>query len=409
MTRLTIERLGHEGDGVAETPGGRVFVPLALPGETVEAQVDGERGRLVEIVSKSRDRREPICPHFGACGGCVLQHLEQAPYLAFKRQIVADAFASRGLTPEIGEVVPIAPGTRRRVVLTARRGREGVYLGFHALRGEEIVAIKTCAIASPAIVRALPGLRALAAPLVSLRKEVRLTVTAAENGLDVAIDAARRDVDAAARAALVAAASAARVLRVTLGGEPVVTLGEPIIDVDGIKIPLPPGGFLQAAVESEAILQAQVAQALTKAKRVADLFSGLGTFSLPLARRAQVTAVEADKASLAALSIAHKRTPGLKPIRTLVRDLFREPLSPKELEAFDAVVVDPPRQGAKAQAEALAKSKVPLIVAVSCNPATLARDCRILVDAGFTLGPVTPVDQFLFSPHIEIVTVLRRA
>lgn len=408
MTRLTIERLGHEGDGVAETPAGRVFVPLALPGETIDAEVDGARGRLVAVVSRSRERLEPVCPHFGSCGGCVLQHLQQAPYLAFKRQLVAEAFASRGLTPEIADVVPIAPGTRRRVVLAARRGREGVHLGFHALRGEEIVAIGTCAIASPAIVRALPGLRALALPLVSLRKEVRLTVTVAENGLDVAINASRRDVDAATRAALVAAASAARVLRVTLEGEPVVTLGEPMIAVDGIKIPLPPGGFLQAAAESEAVLRTQVLAGVAKAKRVADFFSGLGTFSLPLARRAQVTAVEADKAALSALTVAHKRTPGLKPIRTLVRDLFREPLSPKELEAFDAVVIDPPRQGAKAQAEALAKSKIPLIVAVSCNPATLARDCRILVDAGFTLGPVTPVDQFLFSPHIEVVTDLRR-
>lgn len=409
MTRLTIERLGHEGDGVAETPAGRVFVPFALPGETIEADIKGERGRLIALVAGSPDRQPPVCPHFGACGGCLLQHMKPAAYLGFKRRLVVEAFANRGLEPEVHEVVDVAPGSRRRVVLTARRGREGVQLGFHAAKGEEIVAVGECAISRPAIVSALPVLRSLVAPLVSLRKEIRLTVTAAENGLDVAIEGTRRDLDSDVRTAVVAAASAARLLRVTLDGEPVLTLGDPIVRFDGIAVVLPPGGFLQAAAEAEDVLRRCVVEAIGKTKHVADLFCGAGTFALPLARRSQVTAIEADKAALAALSAAHKRTPGLKPLKTLLRDLFREPLSPRELDGFNAVVLDPPRQGAKAQAEALAKSKVPMVVAVSCNPATLARDCRTLVDAGYRLGEVTPVDQFLYSPHIELVTVLRRA
>jgi 23S rRNA (uracil1939-C5)-methyltransferase len=403
-----IERLGHEGDGVAEAPSGRVYVPFALPGETIEAEVEGEWGRLTRVVAASPERQPASCPHYGACGGCVLQHLKPDAYLAFKHRLVVEAFANRGLAPEVAPVVAIEPGSRRRVVLAARRGREGVQLGFHALKGEEIVAVRECVVASPAIVRALPALRDLVAPLVSLRKEIRLTVTAAENGLDIAIDGARRDLEPTVRAAVVAAASSARFLRVTLDGEPVVTLGEPVIAFDGIWVTPPPGAFLQAAVEAEAVLRAHVLIATAKSKRIADVFSGTGTFALPLARRSQVTAAEADKAALAALGTAHKRTPGLKPMKTLLRDLYREPLSPRELDSFDAVVLDPPRQGAKAQVEALAKSKVPLVVAVSCSPATLARDCRILVDAGYRLGAVTAVDQFLYSPHVELVTVLRR-
>ena len=406
--KLEITRLGHEGDGVASCEGRSVFVPFALPGEVVEAEVTGERGALIRVERPSPDRQAAACAHFGACGGCALQHLQPAGYLAFKQQLVADAFKARGLAAEIAAPVTIAPGTRRRVVLSAVRGRDGVRLGFHAGRGSEVVPIRDCAVARPGIVRALPALARLALPLVSRRGEVRLTVTEAENGLDVAIDGGKGGLEGAARLKLAEAAGAGRFLRVCVNGEPVLSLGEPVVDFDGIKVGLPPGGFLQAAAGSEAEIRRCVLEATAGAKRIADLFSGLGTFSLPLARRTEVTAVEGDKTMLAALSAAYKRTPGLRPVKTLVRDLFRDPLSAKELDAFDAVVLDPPRQGAKAQAEQLAKSKVPVVVAVSCNPATLARDARTLVDGGYTLGKVTPVDQFLYSSHVELVAVLRR-
>ncbi len=406
--RLEITRLGHEGDGVGEVAGRAVFVPFALPGEGVDAEVAGERGRLISVETPSPDRQTALCPHFGTCGGCALQHLKAAPYLAFKRQLVIDAFRDRGLSPDVSEVSPIAPGTRRRVVLSGSRGRAGVLLGFHASRGTEIVPIGACTVAVPAIVKALPALMRLAEPLVSRRGEVRLAVTAAGNGLDVAITGVKGRVEGAQRLEVVEAARAGRFLRVTIGGDPVLSLGEPVVDVDGSKVALPPGGFLQAAIESEAELRRLVLAATAGKKRIADLFAGLGTFALSLGRSAEVTAVEGDKPSLAALEAAHRRTPGLKPLKALLRDLFRDPLSLKELDAFDAIVIDPPRQGAKAQAEAIAKSKVPVVAAVSCNPATLARDVRILVDGGYTLGAVTPVDQFLYSAHVELVAVLRR-
>ncbi len=406
--RLEITRLGHEGDGVGDVAGRAVFVPFALPGEVVEVEVAGERGRLIGVEKPSPDRQTAPCSHFETCGGCALQHLQPAPYLAFKRQLVIDAFKDRGLSPEVSEVCPIATGTRRRVVLSAVRGRSGVLLGFHAGRGTEIVPVRECTVAAPSIVKALPALMRLAEPLVSRRGEVRLAVTAAENGLDVAITGVKGALEGTQRLEVVEAARTGRFLRVTIAGEPVLSLGEPVVDFDGIKVALPPGGFLQAARESEAELRRHVLAATVGAKRVADLFAGIGTFSLSLARHAEVTAVEGDKPSLTALQAAHRRTPGLKPLKALLRDLFRDPMSVKELDAFDAVVLDPPRQGARAQAEALAKSKVPVVVAVSCNPATLARDVRILVDGGYTLGAVTPVDQFLYSAHVELVAVLRR-
>ena len=406
--KLSIVRLGHDGDGIAETPQGRVFVPFTLPGESIEAEVEGARGRLVATILPSPDRQTPACVHFGTCGGCALQHLRPAPYIAFKRALVVEAFKSRGLAPDVAEVMPIAPGTRRRVVLSAVRSPDGASLGFHAARGEAVIAVQECPVARPEIVRALPALRGLAEPLLSRRGALRMTVTAAGNGLDVAVSGAKPGADGAARLRAFEAARRGRFLQVTLDGELLVSLGTPMIDVDGIKVDLPPNAFLQAAVEAETELRGVVLAATIGAKRVADLFAGLGTFSLPLARRAQVTAVEVDRAALGALSAARRRTPGLKPITTIARDLFREPLSAKELDGFNAVVLDPPRQGAKAQAEMLAKSKVPLVVAVSCNPATLARDARILVDGGYALGAVTPVDQFLWSPHVELVAVLRR-
>jgi 23S rRNA (uracil1939-C5)-methyltransferase len=260
----------------------------------------------------------------------------------------------------------------------------------------------------PAIVKALPALAGLAEPLVSRRGEVRLEVTAARNGLDVSISGAKRGLDGPTRLKVAEAARVGRFLRMTIDGDPLLVLGEPVVDFDGIEVALPPAGFLQAAKASEATLWRLVRDATAGARRVVDLFAGLGTFALPLSRSAEVAAVEGDKASLSALAAAHRRTPGLRQIRTIVRDLFREPLSARELDTFDAVVLDPPRQGAKAQAGEIAKSAVPLVVAVSCNPATLARDARILVDGGYRLGLVTPVDQFLFSPHVELVAVLRR-
>ena len=411
---VAIVGLGAQGDGIAETPDGPLFVPFALPGETGRVVATrGQHARLVEVVSRSAARVAPTCRHFRACGGCVAQHMAPPLYAAWKQDIVVRAFAHRGLTPVIGEMVGVPPRTRRRAVMAAlQAGTAGdtgtLVLGFHAGGSSEVVAITQCHVVVPAIEAALAALRALAAVVLSARETAQLTVTATPGGLDVVLDGAERAAGPAARAALGRIAAANGILRLTWNSDLIVQSATPRLAFGNAEVGLPVGAFIQATAEAEHAIGAIIATAVGKARRVADLFAGVGTFSLPLARRARVLAIDADRAAIAALEEAARHGRGLKPIETRVRDLLAEPLSRKELGGFDAVVFDPPRAGARAQAEMLAKSAVRLVVAVSCNPATLARDARILVDGGLTLGEVIPIDQFVWSPHIEAVAVFRR-
>ena len=392
---LDIARLGAQGDGIAETPSGQVFVPYVLPGERVQAQVKGERGRLVAVLDASPKRIAPVCRHFTHCGGCALQHLEREAYLAWKRESVTAAFAARGIEAQVSHVVSVGLGARRRATFSARRSGRGVVLGFYEAKGHEIVDLHECPVTASAIVRALPGLKRLIEPFTAQKVPLRLTVTLAANGLDVAIEDVPGELGPDARERLAHEAAALKLARVTLAGDTLYQSTVPAVRFGEANVVLPPRAFLQAAPAAESEMVRLVVSALGGARRIADLFSGLGTFTFPLAKGAPVLAVDGDKQAIGALQSAAKRTPGLKPIETKVRDLFREPLSPKELESFDAVVLDPPRAGAAAQAAALVGSRVVTIAAVSCNPATLARDARILIDGGFKLERVTPVDQFL--------------
>jgi 23S rRNA (uracil1939-C5)-methyltransferase len=322
---------------------------------------------------------------------------------------VATAFGARGILAPVGHVVMVGLGARRRATFSARRTGRGIVLGFFEARGHEIVDLQECPVTASAIVRTLPGLKRLVEPLVTQKFPVRLTVTLAANGLDVALEDLPAELPPEIRERLAREAAAASLARVTVAGDTLYQSTVPAVRFGEANVVLPPRAFLQAAPAAEAEMVRLVTAAAAGAKRVADLFCGLGTFTFPLAERAPVLAVDGDKQAIAALQGAAKRAPGLKPIDTKVRDLFREPLAGKELEGFEAVVFDPPRAGAAAQAAALAGSKVQTVIAVSCNPATLARDARILIDGGFKLEAVTPIDQFLYSPHVEAVAVFRRA
>ncbi len=405
---LDIARLGAQGDGIAETPSGPVYVPYVLPGEQVQAEVKGERGRLVAVISKSPERVPPVCRHFTHCGGCALQHLERTAYLAWKRELVTAAFAARGIEASVDPVISVGPGARRRATFSARRTGRGVVLGFYEAKGHDIVELHECPVTAPAIVSALPALKRLAEPLTSRRLPVRLAVTLAANGLDVAIEDVPAELSPETRERIAHEAARAKLARVTLAGDTIYQSTIPAVRFGAANVVLPPRAFLQASPVVEAEMVRLIAAALAPAKRIADLFCGLGAFTFPLAKGAAALAVDGDRQAIAALANAAKRTPGLKPIETKVRDLFREPLAARELSTFDAVVLDPPRAGAAAQAVALAQSQVGTIAAVSCNPATLARDARILLDGGYKLERVTPIDQFLYSPHIEAVAVFRR-
>ena len=405
---VEIERLGAKGDGVAAGPEGPIFVPFTLPGERVRIAVEPEndRARLIELLEASPDRIAPICPHFGVCGGCALQHLESHVYLDWKRAQVVAALKSRGLEAEVEPVRSVPLGSRRRAALVLGRGKAGLALGYRRARSHDLIDVAVCTVLSPRIVERLPKLKQALAPLLGGKREAKVGVTDTENGLDIVIEGVRPT--PATLGAFAGKAASLGLARLTADGESMAPGDPPEIDLSGARVRLPPGAFLQASGAAEAVLAGLVREGVGGAKHLADLFAGLGTFTFALARDAAVDAFEADEAALHALEDAARKTPKLKPVRGLARDLFRAPLSPKELQAYDAVVLDPPRAGASAQAQELAKSSVPKLVAVSCNPGTLARDLRTLVDGGYRIARIVPVDQFLFSPHIEVVAHLDR-
>jgi 23S rRNA (uracil1939-C5)-methyltransferase len=400
---LDIVRLGGQGDGIALVADGERFVPFALPGERVR---EASQGLPAILSSPSPERRAPICKHFGTCGGCVAQHMSDALYAEWKRGIVVEALRHRGIDAEVAPLARIPPASRRRAVLTAQRTASGVVLGYHRRRSHELFAVEECPVLTPAIALQLAALRAVIATLDAT--DVRVTVLATPSGLDVELDAEKPALASKVARLVQAAAPLARIARVSTNGATVFEHTRPMLDIDGTAVVPPPGAFVQAVGEAERLMAEAVLQATPRAKRIADLFTGIGTFTLRLARRARVLAIDSDRRAIAALEAAARQGQGLKPIETRVRDLFRDPLSPRELDVFDAVVFDPPYAGAKVQAEALARAKVPVVAAVSCNPATLARDLRILVDGGYRIERIVPIDQFLYSAHVETVAILRR-
>ena len=411
---LTIERVGGQGDGIAYGADGRpVFIPLTLPGEQVAASVEGERGVLDHLIAASAERITPPCPHFGTCGGCAFQHWATAPYLAWKVGEIRAELARAHIETEILPPFIASPGRRRRVALHARRGPDGrVMLGFKGRRSWSVVPIETCVIAHPAIVEALPRLARLAGPFLEHRKSApTLHVTVTDTGLDVdvtGVEAKSGGLSADARRRATAIAAEMDLARLTLAGELVYMAREPLVRFGAVTAPLPAGGFLQATAEAEAIMAGFATEALGTASRVADLFCGSGAFTFRLAERAGVLALDASAPAIAALAKGRASATGLKGILAEARDLFRRPLLVREMKGLDAVVFDPPRAGAELQAGEIARSAVPLAVGVSCNVQTFARDAAILVQGGFRLDRVLPVDQFLWSPHIELVGVFTR-
>ena len=410
LRELEVLRVGTQGDGVAEGP---VYVPFTLPGERVRAKAQAGRGELVEVLAPSADRQAPPCPHFFACGGCALQHWTQPPYLVWKAELIREALSREGLEAEILPPVACAPGTRRRLALHARPGRPGeARLGYKARGSWALVDIEVCPIADPRLVASFPALRRLAAAFLEHpRSAPTLHVTWTETGVDVDVTGVERrtgglSADAQLRAA--EGAEAAGFARVTLAGEILYQAGRPSVRLGQAVVALPPGAFLQATQAAEQAMGDFVLEAAAGAERVADLFCGVGTFSFRLAERARVLAADASAEAIVALGAAVAGAPGLKPIAAEARDLFRRPVLAQELKGVEAVVFDPPRAGASAQAGQIAASGARRAIGVSCNPATFARDARVLVDGGFTLERVLPVDQFLWSPHVELVGVFSR-
>ncbi|MCL3881614.1 class I SAM-dependent RNA methyltransferase [Marivita sp. GX14005] len=404
MTELTIERLGHLGDGIAEGP---VYVPGALPGERVTGTREGDVLRDMRILTPSADRVAPPCPHARACGGCQLQHAADGFVAEWKRDAVRQALAQQGIAADPDLPITSPPRSRRRAAFSVRRTKKGALAGFHMKASDVIIAVPNCILVHPELVAALPMVEALGVAGASRKGELSVLVTLTETGLDVAVQGGK-PLDTTLHQSLAEIARAHDLARIAWDGEIALQRRAPVLRLGRAEVTLPPGAFLQATREGETALVDAVKQALTGAKRVVDLFAGCGTFALPLTESAPVHAVEGDRAMMRALDHAWRNTEGLKRITHEARDLFRDPLLPEELSRFDAVVIDPPRAGAAAQVAQVAKAAVPRIAHVSCNPATFARDTATLIAAGYDLEWVRVVDQFRWSTHVELVALLRR-
>ena len=410
---LTIARMGHQGDGIAETHNGLVFVPGALPGEVISAEVKDGRAEQFDLIEASPDRRPIHSETYAECGVAPMQHWADEPYLAWKRDVVIQTLAREGIETEVEATVAVPQASRRRLALHARSGPGGrVLLGFKARRSWRLVELTDCPVSDPALIAALPGLAKVAAPFLGHPKSApTLHVTLTDTGLDVDVTGVEKKsggLTADVRARAIAAAHEADLARLSLDGDTLVMARQPRITFGRATVPLPPAAFLQAAPAAEAAMVSRAVEAVRGAKKVADLFCGAGTFTFPLAGVASVIAADSSAASIAALKAGVSTAQGLKTIDAQARDLFRRPLSPYDLKGCEAIVIDPPRAGALEQTQQLPGTKAGLVVGVSCNPQTFARDARILIDAGFRLEKVTPIDQFLWSTHVELVGIFRR-
>ena len=406
LEEVSVVALDSNGNGV--TPNGAI-VPLALPGERARVRLEGKRAELVETLEASPERAEPICRWFGRCGGCAAQHMSASLYREWKRGLVIEALKREGVSAKVEELVDAHGAGRRRATFHARfpHGQPDE-VGFMRARSHDIIAIDDCPLFSPGMAGAIQAARALSGDLRGLMKPLDIGIAATLDGLDVDLRGSG-PLGRAETQKLTRTADALDLARVSNHGEVVIERRPPRVAFGETLARLPPGAFLQATEAGEKWLAEFAGRALADTRKVADLFCGAGAFALRLARAREVFAADSDPAAIAALARAAATSTGLHDVRAETRDLFRRPLRPDELAAFDAALIDPPRAGALEQARALAASALPLVVSISCNAATFARDARVLIDGGFQLESVTPLDQFRFSAHVEIAAVFRRS
>ena len=403
-TLSTVTRLDPlTGFGIVEQETKILAAPFTAPGDSIRI----EDGTATLHAATATDRQPPPCPHFGHCGGCQLQHINDAALALWKRDIIHGALTRQNIEAEVSPTQTIPAASRRRARLTLQRTKKTSLFGFRAQGEHRVVDLKTCAILTPALLAALPNLRKIALAGAPRKRAVTLSATISDTGLDVEIDEAKA-LDLALHQTLATLAEEVDLARLVWNGELVAERRRPAHRFGKAIVHPPPGAFMQAAMETETLILPIIRDAIGDAKIIADLFSGCGTFALPLADQARVAAYDSDAGMVAALDAAARAVPDLNPVDTAVRDLFRRPLLDDELTRFDAVVIDPPRAGAKAQMQRLAASTVPIIVSISCNPATFARDARILCDGGYHPVQIVPIDQFRWSPHTEVVGIFRR-
>lgn len=399
-TMHRVSRLGQMGDGIVEAGDGVLHFPKVLPGEQVEIAA----GRVSRIVDPSPERVAAFCQHYEACGGCKFQHWAETPYRAWKKARLAQALRAQGLDVSIADMRDAHGAGRRRVSLHVRQIGDVWRAGFMEQKTHDLVPLNSC----PVLVPQLQDAPTLAAEFGPHLGACDVAMTWATNGLDVAIKAERKAV-AKRLPALSALFNSRKLLRLSINGEIFAMAAPPMVQLGAAMVVLPVQSFLQATLAGEETLYELVlASRPKKVRNVADLFSGLGTFALRLAQHLPVTAIDSDKPAIEALQKTVRVTQALKPVTAMVRNLFNAPLTVGELKDLDWIVLDPPRSGAEAQIRQLAKSAVRHVTYVSCDVQSFTRDARILVDGGFKFNSVTPVDQFKWTGHVELVGVFSK-
>ena len=406
-----IDSLAHKGDGLAHDGDQPVYLPYVLPGERVVASQDAKgQWHVDDILEASPARVAPVCRHFGKCGGCALQHLRTEDYLAWKQRALETTLHQRGFDRvELASIVQIPPASRRRLTLTARKHKSGVALGFQKSRSHDIEDLSECPVALPIFAQTFPVLRDMLGESLSRKGQARLVMNATDIGLDVAVSTQKSaPLKPQTVAQLAEKCAANKLARLTWDEDLIYQSQAPTLKVDGLSVSPPPGAFLQASEQAQNTLIDFVVQAASGAKKVVDLFCGVGTFALPLSNASQVSAFDAAGSMIEALRQAADQAGIGNRLVAERRDLYRRPLQSAEFKPFNVAVLDPPRNGALEQSKQMAASKLEKIIYVSCNPATFARDARELVNGGFNLKRVVPIDQFLWSPHSELVALLER-
>lgn len=417
IRKVKIEELGGRGDGIVREGGNITYVSYSAPGDVADIKLTGSKGRIKHIHQKSQHRVDAVCPHFTKCGGCTLQHIEADYYKIWKESLAKTALSNQGISDVVINPIEVSPlGSRRRTTLQAVRLNTGdVVLGYAEKGSHNLIDVEHCPILMPEIVNFIAPQRAFLAKIMDKKEKMAVQVTCGENGLDVVIEG-KGEAGLKLRMDLAEFAEENDLARVSwldrsLRNTYFETLAErrkPYVTFNGNRVFFPPGSFLQATVQGQNLLTKIMLDGITGANRVVDLFSGSGTFSIAAAGVANVHAVENNEEMLTALKNSSNLMTGIKLVSTELRDLFLRPLLPHELNEFDVAIIDPPRAGAKHQMQEILNSDIKKLVMISCNPVTFARDVQNLVAAGFKMGPVTPVDQFLFSPHLEIVSVFER-
>ena len=416
LVELAIERVGARGDGIAQYRGDLVFVPFTVPGDHVRARLGarrhgGREGFVVDWLASGPGRGAPRCRHFGTCGGCALQHLDHESYQRIKLGVLHSALERVGIDPGVVGPMRLVPPERRRARLGISRPRDPrlpARVGYRERFRHNLVDLRECPVLEPALFALIGRLPQVARDLIPPGGSAEATLTRTDSGIDLLMEAAKRPELSACEvlARFAEECDLARIVWRSGPDELVVVERRPVrVLLSGVAVPFPPGAFLQASPSAEMILVEEVLSAVGPARPAVDLFAGLGAFAFALACDGPVHAVEGDVGTAAALARA-----AADQLRATVerRDLARNPLPADALSRYAAAVFDPPRAGAARQAEALAASAVATVIAISCNPASFARDAATLVSGGYRLQRVTPIDQFVWTPHLELAATFRR-